>query len=556
MKKQKFDFSLLKRILTYLTPFKSKLAAILFCLGVTTVLGFLQPLIIRTITDDGLVGGNLRTVVTAVLILLVVVLINQLIEIWQTSVFADIHNASTFTLFNQAFHKLLHLKKSFYDDKNNAEILNSVSMDVEYVSIITDRYMAMIIGQVFRVVSGIAGLLLISWKLTLVVLAVVPIKYFTVKILAKRNEKKIEELIESSRDFSAWFGDTVGGVTEVKLWNLIAPKSAVFTKKQKALLQTKKESTMISAWNSFVEILLEWGVTGLLYIIGAVLIINGELTIGGIFAFISYSSYVTGPISSILNMRFFFSQIFPSAKRLFKLLDTEEEHSGSEKTGSMGKLDLQDVCFTYENTERTVINGVSLSVRPGEKIAIIGQNGSGKSTLIDILLRFIEPDSGKVTLDGKDIGLLDLEKYRSLFAVVSQNPYLFYDTVENNINLKQDASQERLCDAMRQSGAQEFIEKLPQKEKSMIGQNGARLSGGEKQKLAVARAIIKDAPVIILDEATSGFDVQSDKYLHQILKNELKDKTVIAITHRYDNLDGMDRVYRLHNGKLVVHATI
>lgn len=287
---------------------------------------------------------------------------------------------------------------------------------------------------------------------------------------------------------------------------------------------------------------------------GGLLVISGELSIGGVFAFLSYSGYVTGPISSVLNMRFFFSQIFPSAKRLFTLLDTEEEPGGPDPLPSSGDLEIrfQDVSFTYESAGRQVLKHVDFSLRKGEKVAVIGQNGSGKSTLLNLVLRFIQPESGAITFCGKDIAELDLEQYRGLFAVVSQEPYLFDDTVENNINLTGDAKEEEVLRAARQSGAEGFIGRLPEKEKSKIGRNGARLSGGEKQKLAVARAIIKDAPIIILDEATSGYDVESDQYLFKILQQELRDKTVISITHRYDNLKGMDRVYRLEEGKLAL----
>lgn len=259
---------LIFRILSYMKPFKAKLAVIFLCLAMTTVLGFVQPLVIQSITDDGLVGKDMERIIVSVILLFIVVLLTELIEVLQTRVFADIHNASSFTLFHQAFHKLLHLKKSFYDDKNNAEILNFVNMDVNRVSMVTDRYVALVVGQVFRIISGLAGLIIINWKLTLVVLAVVPVKYVTVKILSKRNEKKMEEMIESSRDFSGWFGDIINGIGEVKLWNLVKPKTEVFSKKQKKLLETEKASTMISTWNSFAEIILEWGVTGLLYIVG------------------------------------------------------------------------------------------------------------------------------------------------------------------------------------------------------------------------------------------------------------------------------------------------
>ena len=162
-----------------------------------------------------------------------------------------------------------------------------------------------------------------------------------------------------------------------------------------------------------------------------------------------------------------------------------------------------------------------------------------------------EPSSGEIYIYDKNINQISIAKYRSLFSVVSQEPYLFHDTILNNINLDGNASKEEVENACRQSGANDFIDKLPKKENSKIGKNGARLSGGEKQKIAVARAIVKDSPIVILDEATSGYDVESDSYLHDVILNELKNKSVIMITHRYDNLEGMDKVYRLSEGRLV-----
>ncbi len=184
-------------------------------------------------------------------------------------------------------------------------------------------------------------------------------------------------------------------------------------------------------------------------------------------------------------------------------------------------------------------------------MAIIGHNGSGKSTILNLLLRFYIPDSGEIRADGTPVSQLDLAGYRSLFSVVSQEPYLFLGNIRDNIDLGGQAAPERVKAAMEASGVMEYIQRMPEGVKTQIGRNGARLSGGEKQKLAVARALLKDAPVVILDEATSGFDVESDAYLHDIIIKGMKEKTVIMITHRRENLAGMDRVYRLENGVAV-----
>lgn len=551
MKREKIDVNLLKRIFKYLVPYKTRLWSIITCLILSTIVGFYQPLIIRNITDNGMTQKNLQIIIWSVLILLGLVLLNQLLEVVQTKLFTDIHNESAFTLSHQAFQKLLHLKMAYFNDKNNSEIINSIQTDVGNVSSITDRFMVINVSFLFRVISGIAGLLIISWKLTIVVLIMVPFKYFIVQMLSRKKEKKMEELIESYQDFHGWFGDNIGGVKEIKLWNLYEKRYQTFEMKQKSILNINKENTMLDTWNLFFEIILEWSVTGILYILGGILIVKGSLTIGGVFAFLSYSNYVTGPISSILNIRYFLSRILPSAKRLFSFLDLkEEENSGEVIDVIKGEQEIcfKNVSFSYE--ERQVLKDISFHVSKGEKVAVIGANGSGKTTILNLLLRFLEPTNGEITIGGKNIKQIRTDSYRALFSVVSQEPYLFYDTILNNINLDDSANKEKVEKALRQSGAGEYIGKLPMKEDSKIGRNGAKLSGGEKQKLAVARAMVKDSPIVILDEATSGYDVESDSYLHKVLLKELKDKSVIMITHRYDNLEGMDRVYRLTEGRL------
>ena len=537
------------RILSYLKPFKKEFVLAGLLLAGCTVIGFLQPLVIQSITDDGMLQKDMTVLVRSVLVLAALVLLNQGAEMLQTRIFADVHNASFYTVFLQAFQKLLHLKKSYFEDKNSAEILSFLQMDVSQVSSITDRYTILSLSYVFRILSGLIGLFIISWRLALVVLAMVPLKFLLVRTLSKRQERAMDEMIESSRDFSRWFGDNLNGVDEIKLWNLFASRDRAFREKQETVLRLQKKSTMIDAWNSLWESLLEWGVTLLLYLLGGILICS--LTIGAVFAFASYSGYVTGPVSALMNLKMYFARVLPSAKRLFRFLDmaVETDDGTACLRRAAPRLAFEHVGFRYEE-DREILRDVSFHVEPGEKVAIIGQNGSGKSTILNLLLRFYEPQTGAMLADGQDVRAFPLEAYRGLFAVVSQEPYLFFGSIADNVDLTGCAGRERVEDAMRVSGVSGYVGRMPEGENTQIGRNGARLSGGEKQKLAVARALLKDAPVVILDEATAGFDAESDAYLHSVIVREMLEKSVIMITHHYEHLAGMDRVYRLEDGRL------
>ena len=542
---------LLRRTLCYLLPYKKAFVVVGLTLVLSTVIGFLQPLVIQRITDSGMMQRDMAVILSSALLLAVLVLGNQAIDLLQTRIFADVHNASYYSIFHQVFEKLLHLKKSYFEDKNSAEILSFLQVDVSQVSSVTDRYTVLSVSYVFRIVSGLIGLFLISWKLALIVLAMVPLKFLLVRGLSKRQEQAMDEMIESSRDFSRWFGDDLNGVDEIKLWDLFQSRDQVFREKQEKVLGVQKRTTMIGGWNSFWEMLLEWSVTILLYVLGGWLICAGSLTIGAVFAFVSYSGYVTGPVSALINLKIYFARIFPSARRLFRFLDMETELDAgtSPLKGLPPKLEFRDVEFWYEE-ERPILQGVTFSVEPGEKVAIIGQNGSGKSTILNLLLRFYEPKAGQILADGVDVQDIPLEEYRGLFSVVSQEPYLFLGDILENVDLQGDADPDRLETALRASGVESYLPRLPEKERTQIGRNGARLSGGEKQKLAVARALLKDTPVVILDEATSGFDVESDAYLHDVILHQMQGKTVIMITHHYHNLEGMDQVWRLEGGKV------
>ncbi len=538
-----------------MVPFKKSFVIAWGLLIVSTVIGFLQPLVIQRITDDGMQAQNLPVLCRSVGLLALLVVLNQAVEMAQTRLFVDVHNKSFYTIFQQVFRKLLRLKKSYFEDKNNAEILSCLQMDASQVASITDRYTVMSVSSVFRVISGLVGLLLISWKLTLIVVAMVPVKILLVRQLSQKQERVMDHIIESSRDFSQWFGDNLEGVEEIKLWNLFESRDRAFQDKLDGLLKCQKGSAMLDAWNTLWESLLEWSVTILLYLVGGLLICQNRLTIGAVFAFVSYSWYVTGPVSALLNLKMYFARIMPSARRLFRFLDMESEQAGGAErvSGCPPRLEFKDVTFSYQEN-RPILQSASFYVEPGEKIAIIGQNGSGKSTVLNLLLRFYTPDSGEIMADGMPVSQLSLNEYRSLFSVVSQEPYLFLGDIAGNIDLTGQALPGQVSAAMEDSGVADYIGRMPEGMKTLIGRNGARLSGGEKQKLAVARALLKDAPIVILDEATSGFDVESDAYLHDVIVNQMAGKSVIMITHHYENLAGLDRVYRLEDGRIVEYS--
>lgn len=361
------SYKLLFRTFSYLKPHIRQFVQIGVLIVLSTYIGFLQPLVIQRITDDGMVQGNMKVICSAVAVLALLIVGGQSISIVQSRIFADIHNEVHFTIFHQAFNKLLRMKKSYFEDKNNSEILGSLQMDVSQVASITDQYTANTVSYLFKIVSGLLGLYVISWQLTFLVIAMVPIKILLVKFFSKRQEKTMEDVIGQSREFSQWFGDTVDGVDEVKLWGLGDSREKIFSIKQQRLIFLQKRNMMISCWNGFWESLLEWSVTIFLYLIGGWMVCNGTLSIGSVFAFVSYSWYVTGPVVALIDLKMFFARMLPSARRLFAFLDAEIEKDSGRETLDFAhppRLEFQNVEFDYDGT-RSILKGINLTINPG-----------------------------------------------------------------------------------------------------------------------------------------------------------------------------------------------
>ncbi len=536
---------LVKGIFKEMPPIKSKIVLILICFGLTAGISFFQPLITRQVTDFGLVQKQFDVIVQFTLLLVLLVLVNQVIELIQTNLFVNFQNDVQYNLITRAARKLFKLEVSYFTDNNSAEVINKLGMDTSMMAMLVDRSIMFTISYILRMASGILGLFVISWQLALIVMAVIPIKFFTVKFLSKKREKLTEEMIALNGDFAAWFGDNINGVKEIKLWNLYKVKLNTLRKHQKNILDNNKRTVMLDAWNMIIEVILEWGVTCSLYIIGGYMVTRGEISVGDIFAFVAYSSYVTGPISAIMNLKFILSRIMPSAKRLSEFYKLNEELTGDTEIKNFSDLSIENISFSYG--DRKVLDELSLKIKSKDKIAIIGENGSGKTTLINTILRFENFKSGKININGKSVDDVDLQSYRDLFAVVNQTPYIFKGSLKGNIDLLNGKSEKELSYAVTTSGVDGFTQSLDDE----TGVQGTKLSGGERQKLAIARAIVKDSPIIILDEATANLDVDSHKLVNRVVHNEFKDKTVIMITHSYEDLEGFDSVYELTNGKLV-----
>lgn len=553
----KNDKSTLLKLVRLYKCYTRQIVCILVCVVVSSGISLLIPLAIKRLTDNGLVKGNYTEIVILSLVCLLLTGIDEGIELLETKFYSYINSIMPYELNKKAFKHAMRLKMAYFNNTNTNELMNNIDTDIRNITRVSDRGTFYIISSILRMIGGVAGLVLIDWRLALMVLAVLPARYVFVKKFAAKRRKQFEGYLEQNRDYAAWYGDVTGGVKDIKLNGLDRVFTGEFIGKQRGLIRSGIRMSFTDKYNEISEVLLYQALSSLLYILGGLMVVKGSLTIGGLFVFITYSIYVTGPVSTILNIGYSFSNVLPSARRLFNFFEMEhEDYRKGLKTGldCQGNVSFKDVCFSYKENE-PVLNDISLDIKEGEKVAIIGGNGSGKSTLVNLLTRLYTPGSGEILIGGRNINEYSLREYRDMISVVSQDLYLFNTTIEKNIALRPGISELEMHKAAKLSTANEFIEALPEKYKNNVGRNGAAISGGEKQKLALARALVRNSKIIILDEATSSFDVESEIRVNSLLGKELKDRTVVIIAHRTEVLKRVDRIFMLEDGRIAAQGT-
>ena len=542
-----------RRLLLLLGKYKKTIVVIVGCLLVSTGLNLCVPLISRRIMDDGFIGGNKKLLIELVLVSMVIYTINSLIDLIKEKKRVDISAKIQYFLSEQSFSHLMKLRVNYFNNTNYAETLNNINMDINQMTSVADSSVFFVITQAFSMTGGIIGLFIIDFRMTILVLLFIPIKCVVMKYFAKKQKQIMDEFIKKNQKYAKWFGDTVGGVREVKLFNILDRKHEEFDQNQKDIIEKQKQMNMLGQWNTITDSLMVQFLSTLLYILGANLVFDLQLSVGSVFAFITYSSYVTGPISAILNIGYLLSGIIPSTKRYYAFMDLEEETDNGETAALCpDDLKLQQVSFAYEK-EKYVLKDVDILFAKGSKTAIIGRNGSGKTTIINLLTRMYEPTSGKIMLGTEDISELPLPEYRNMVSVVSQQIYLFNDTIRNNICLYKRVDDVIVEEACKDSGLEDFIKEVSLD--YVVGQNGAMLSGGQKQKIALARASIHDKPIVIFDEATSNTDAYSEQQINGLLDTKLKEKTVIVITHKKEILNKVDQIVVLKEGVVIDNGT-
>lgn len=540
----------LKQILQIMKKHTVALIVMLGACMLCMVESFFHPLVVQKLTDSGLIQKNYRAICTYACILIALIIAVQALEALQDWLLLRVRNDVLHKLHVQAFQKILRLKMDQFTKQNSTEIINQLNMDIESAGMLLDKGILYMFTYTLRIISGFIGLFYINWKMAFCILACIPVKFMLLQILSRKKEHFFQDYIKRNQSFYAWMSDRITGIREVKLQNRYETEEQCFSRYKKELLHQQQKISFLDICNMTVETGIQGIMTGIYYLLGGFFVCNGSMSMGSVLAFISYSGNVTGPISMLMNIKMIISQIRPSFRRLeeFWRLETEPQ-KGENFQQEFHSLELRKVCFGYDG--KRVLRDVSMKLYRGQRIAIIGENGSGKSTLIQILLRFFQPDSGMIVINGQEAEDIVLTEYRSLFSVVSQFPYLFQETIRKNLDYEGKYGEEELKAVFSVAGMEELLTHFPDGLDTLVGVDSTNLSGGEKQKLAFLRAMLHPAPIFIFDECTSNLDRESEEWFFTKGLEMLGDRLVILITHQLEYTKKCDKIYEIKNGRII-----
>jgi len=463
----------------------------------------------------------------------------------------------------QVFNHLIYLHPGFYENNRSSEIQSRLTADTTLLQSVIGSSLSLFLRNLLMVIGGIVLLFITNPKLTSIVVVALPLVIAPILIFGRRVRNLSRLSQDRIADIGSYVSETLGQIKTVQAYNHQAQGEQRFAVTVEEAFDTARKRIFQRAWLITLVIVLVLGAVGVMLWVGGMDVIAGRISAGELAAFVFYSLIVGSAFGTLSEVIGELQRAAGAAERIAELLRAENiivppaSDLATLPARVQGNLQLQGVRFSYPSRpESYAVDGLDLTVRAGETLALVGPSGAGKSTVYDLLLRFYDPAEGRILLEGVPLTMLDPLDLRRCFALVSQNPALFFGSIEDNIRYgKPTATLAEVQEAAKIAYAHEFIEAMPNGYQTHLGDGGLGLSGGQRQRLAIARALLVDAPILLLDEATSALDAQSEHLIQQALPSLMKNRTTLVIAHRLATVKNADRIAVMDQGKLVAVGT-
>lgn len=463
----------------------------------------------------------------------------------------------------QVFNHLIYLHPGFYEDNRSSEIQSRLTADTTLLQSVIGSSLSLFLRNLLMVIGGIVLLFITNPKLTSIVVVALPLVIAPILIFGRRVRSLSRLSQDRIADIGSYVSETLGQIKTVQAYNHQVQDEPRFAATVEEAFNTARKRIFQRAWLITLVIVLVLGAVGVMLWVGGMDVIAGRISAGELAAFVFYSLIVGSAFGTLSEVIGELQRAAGAAERIAELLRSENIIQ-PPTTGLVtlpervkGDLVLQDVRFSYPSRpESYAVDGLNLTINAGETLALVGPSGAGKSTVYDLLLRFYDPAEGRILLDGVPLTQLDPLDLRRCFALVSQSPALFFGSIEENLRYgNPTATLTQVQEAAKIAYAHDFIEQMPNGYQTHLGDGGLGLSGGQRQRLAIARALLVDAPILLLDEATSALDAQSEHLIQQALPSLMKNRTTLVIAHRLATVKNADRIAVMDQGKLVAVGT-
>lgn len=544
----------LKRLFGYVRPYWKPLVAAGILLLLQTGLSLLPPLVQRDIVDQVIGARDLSRLGAMIIGLVVVYALLLLTEVGDQYIRHVLGARFIFDLRVHIYAYLQRLSLSFFESTSTGELMSRVTNDVNALEQFVTHGVTLTLVDLLRLLGASAVLLALDWRLALVVLIALPVIAFGLRRFNQHVRPIYRSVRDRLGDINAKLEDNLAGIRVIHAFGQEEAELGRFRNTSEHYYLESVRA--IRTWSTFFPALsFVAAVGGVLVLgIGARMVVNGQLSLGTLVAFLSYVISFYDPIRRLTEVDNTFQQAIAAGERIFELLDEQPEIQDAPDAVTLEKIEgdvvFDDVHFEYGDGNE-VLHDVEFRVAPGEVVALVGPSGAGKTSIANLLCRFYDPVKGRILVDGHDLRSVQIRSLRRHVAVVLQDTFLFNTTVRENLLYgKPDASEEEMVAAARAAYAHEFIEQLPQGYDTEIGERGVKLSGGQKQRLALARAILADPRILILDEATSSVDAEAEYLIQQALEEVMKGRTSLVIAHRLSTIRNADKIIALEEGRI------